>query len=76
MFFHIVFLENHDQLVDNVFFVDMFFEFDPIKFHEAEYRSQKNFFNINNARLSKLTCSGYLQSKSASPKLLGTVDFN
>jgi hypothetical protein len=47
-----------------------------IKVYAAEYRSQKkNFLKINNVRLIKLTCSGYLQSKSTSPRLLGPVDF-
>jgi hypothetical protein len=46
-----------------------------IKVCIAEYWSHKNFFKINKARLIKLTWSGYLQSKSASSKLLGRVDF-
>lgn len=37
--------------------------------------SRKIFFKINKARLFKLTCSGYLQSKLTSPRLLRLVDF-
>jgi hypothetical protein len=35
----------------------------------------KNFFMINKVKLIKLICSGYLESKSASPRLLGPVDY-
>jgi hypothetical protein len=35
----------------------------------------KNSLKIDNDRLIKLTCSGYLQSKSATSRLLGPVDF-
>jgi hypothetical protein len=47
-----------------------------IKVCATEYRShEKNFFKINKARLIKLTYLGYLKLKSASPRLLGPVDF-
>jgi hypothetical protein len=35
----------------------------------------KNSLKIDNDRLIKLTCSWYLQSKSATCRLLGSVDF-
>jgi hypothetical protein len=45
-----------------------------IKVCATGYRSHKKKM-INNARLIKLTCSWYLELKSASPWLLGPVDF-
>jgi hypothetical protein len=44
------------------------------KYAQRNTDPRKNLFNINKAKLIKITCLGYLQSKSASPRLLGPVD--
>jgi hypothetical protein len=43
--------------------------------HSGTSILEKKNFKINKVRLIKLTCLGYLQSKLASPRLLGPVGF-